>query len=196
MKNSIWNLKFLAACDGGGWVGSEAWFHVHGRLVCGKGLYGRRWLSCKALSLEGPRWKWQFPGTQTRTLSKTAWVTGSSTGGGLEPQKSRHCQRDLIGIHWLKDWDIWSLILRDSPMLYTGSHLPTCPPSSADTEPWVPRQAPLSMGILQARILEWVAMFFSRRSSQPRDWTQVSWLQVNSLPAELPGKLATLLHQN
>ena len=29
-------------------------------------------------------------------------------------------------------------------------------------------------GILQARILEWVAFPFSRGSSQPRDWTQVS----------------------
>ena len=31
-----------------------------------------------------------------------------------------------------------------------------------------------SMGILQARILEWVALPFSRGSSQPKDWTQVS----------------------
>ena len=29
-------------------------------------------------------------------------------------------------------------------------------------------------GILQARILEWVAIPFSRKSSWPRDWTQVS----------------------
>ena len=29
-------------------------------------------------------------------------------------------------------------------------------------------------GILQARILEWVAIPFSRASSQPRDWSQVS----------------------
>ena len=29
-------------------------------------------------------------------------------------------------------------------------------------------------GILQARILEWVAIPFSRGSSRPRDWTQVS----------------------
>ena len=35
-------------------------------------------------------------------------------------------------------------------------------------------QALLSMGILQARILEWAAMPSSRGSSQPRDWTQVS----------------------
>ena len=41
--------------------------------------------------------------------------------------------------------------------------------------PWtVAHQAPLSMGILQAGILEWVAMPCSRRSSQPRDGTQVS----------------------
>ena len=29
-------------------------------------------------------------------------------------------------------------------------------------------------GIFQARILEWVAISFSRRSSWPRDWTQIS----------------------
>ena len=29
-------------------------------------------------------------------------------------------------------------------------------------------------GILQARILEWVAISLSRGSSQPRDWTQIS----------------------
>ena len=29
-------------------------------------------------------------------------------------------------------------------------------------------------GIFQARILEWVSISFSRRSSRPRDWTQVS----------------------
>ena len=35
-------------------------------------------------------------------------------------------------------------------------------------------QAPLSMVVLQTRILEWVAMPSSRASSQHRDWTQVS----------------------
>ena len=35
-------------------------------------------------------------------------------------------------------------------------------------------QAPLSMGIIQARILDWVAMPSSRGSSQPNDRTQVS----------------------
>ena len=42
--------------------------------------------------------------------------------------------------------------------------------------PWtVACQAPLSMGILQARIMEWVAMPSSRGFSQSRDQTQVYW---------------------
>ena len=41
--------------------------------------------------------------------------------------------------------------------------------------PWtVAHQAPLSMGILQARTLDWVAMPSSRGSFQPRDQLQVS----------------------
>ena len=43
-------------------------------------------------------------------------------------------------------------------------------------------------GILQARILEWVAVPFSRGSSQPRDWTQVSLITGGFLPSETPGK--------
>ena len=40
-------------------------------------------------------------------------------------------------------------------------------------------QASLSMGILQARILEWVAMLSSRGSSQPRDRTLISYISYN-----------------
>ena len=43
-------------------------------------------------------------------------------------------------------------------------------------------------GILQARILEWVAVPVSRGCSQPRDKTQVSHITGDSLPAEPPGK--------
>ena len=43
-------------------------------------------------------------------------------------------------------------------------------------------------GILQARILEWVAFPFSRGSSQTRDWTRSPVLQADSLPAEPQGK--------
>ena len=42
--------------------------------------------------------------------------------------------------------------------------------------PWtVAHQAPLSMQFSVARILEWLAMPFSRGSSQSRDQTPVSW---------------------
>ena len=44
-------------------------------------------------------------------------------------------------------------------------------------------------GILQARILEWVAMPSSRGSSQPRDPTEVSTFQADSLPSKPPGKI-------
>ena len=41
--------------------------------------------------------------------------------------------------------------------------------------PWtVARQAPPSMGILQAGIQGWVAMPSSRETSRPRDRTQIS----------------------
>ena len=43
-------------------------------------------------------------------------------------------------------------------------------------------------GILQARILEWVAILFSRGFSWPRDQTCVSHIQADSLPSEPPGK--------
>ena len=44
-------------------------------------------------------------------------------------------------------------------------------------------------GILQARILEWVAYPFSSGSSRSRNQTQESpALQVDSLPSELSGK--------
>ena len=39
------------------------------------------------------------------------------------------------------------------------------------------------------RVLEWVVYPFSRGSSRPRNRTGVSWLQVDSLPTELSGKL-------
>ena len=45
---------------------------------------------------------------------------------------------------------------------------------SSFATPWtVAHQAPLSMGILQARILEWVVISSSRGSSRTRDWTHI-----------------------
>ena len=76
-------------------------------------------------------------------------------------------------------------ILSDSEILLgtwvkvkvTQSRLPLCDPMDDTVH-----------GILQARMLEWVAFPFFRGSSQCRDWTQVSRIAVDSLPAEPPGK--------
>ena len=43
-------------------------------------------------------------------------------------------------------------------------------------------------GVSQARILEWVAISFSRGSSWLRDQTQVSCIAADSLTSEPPGK--------
>ena len=64
--------------------------------------------------------------------------------------------------------------------------------------PWtVACQGPPSMGILQARILEWVASSFSRGSSWPRNWTRVSSTEgrffTNWVTREAPDSIKTCL---
>ena len=61
--------------------------------------------------------------------------------------------------------------------------------SNSLSDPWtVARQAPLSIEILQARILEWVAMPFSRGSSNPGIEPWFPTIQADSLPSESPVK--------
>ena len=53
--------------------------------------------------------------------------------------------------------------------------------------------------ILQAGVLKWVAISFSRGSSQPRDWTHVSCLlhwQMSSLPLAPPAEKAMAPHSS
>ena len=59
-------------------------------------------------------------------------------------------------------------------MFYMCSVLSNLAVSNSVTLWTVVHQAPLSMGILQARIVEWVALTSFRGSSQPCDGTQVS----------------------
>ena len=76
-----------------------------------------------------------------------------------------------VSLHWQVD-----LQCLGSP----PSTLFCCSIMSYSFIPWtVARQAPLSMGILQARILERVVMPSSRGSSWPRDWNHIfcgSWI--------------------
>ena len=82
--------------------------------------------------------------------------------------------RDSLGPppHHLSFWTLSSSpVLSNRNIMWKWSHsvmsdslwpLDCSPPSSS------------VHGILQARILEWGAIYFSRESSRPRDWTQVS----------------------
>ena len=58
----------------------------------------------------------------------------------------------------------------------------------------VVHEIPLSMGSLQARILEWVVTSFSRGSSQPRGQTGVSCSTCGFFTTEPPGKPIKILH--
>ena len=64
------------------------------------------------------------------------------------------------------------------PLQYSGleNSMDCCPPGSS------------LQGILQARALKWVAISFSRGSSQPRDRTHVSCIAGGLLLSEPPGK--------
>jgi len=68
-------------------------------------------------------------------------------------------------------------------VLITQSFLTLCNPMDST------QQAPLSKGILQARILEWVAMTSSRDLPNPGIKFRSRALQVDSLLFEPPGKV-------
>ena len=61
---------------------------------------------------------------------------------------------ELLGHEWVHE------VAQSCPTLYNPMD---CSPSGSSVH-----------GIFQARVLEWVAISFSRRSFQPRDWTRVS----------------------
>ena len=71
-------------------------------------------------------------------------------------------------------------------LLVAQSYLTLC-----DLMDWSPPSFSVH-GILQARILEWVAILFSRGSSQLRDRTWVSSIAGRLLPSEPSGKPTTL----
>ena len=69
------------------------------------------------------------------------------------------CLPNANGGCWLSHY---SKLLVNNLFVFICNPMDCSPPSSS------------VHGILQARILEWVAIPFSRGTSQPRDWTQVS----------------------
>ena len=85
-------------------------------------------------------------------------------------------------LKWLGERGTFSVVCVCVCVLVTQSCLTLCDPMDCNPP------GSSVCGILQARILEWAASPFSRRSSQPRDWTQVSYIVGRFLLSESPGK--------
>ena len=83
----------------------------------------------------------------------------------IDPDDVSNCLRTInIGCY-----NLWALVTSFSLCsCQTLSHVQLC--DSMDNNP----PGFFVHGLLQARILEWVAMSFSRGSSWPRDWTHIS----------------------
>ena len=74
-----------------------------------------------------------------------------------------------------EETEVWGCQIMLIVVIHHSSHYwPLLSPSVMSDTLQPMDQVPLSIGILQARILEWVAMPSSRGSSQPRDQIQVS----------------------
>ena len=75
-------------------------------------------------------------------------------------------------------------------VLRAGSAIQPCPTLCDPMHCSLP--GPSVHGVLQARILEWVTIPFSRGSSHPGTEPRSRALQADSLPSELPGRNRTL----
>ena len=103
----------------------------------------------------------------------------SGEGRGLRPWTSGSgTDSSTQGNPCASNSNSWWVLVAAEIFLSFVIYIMRVPSHSVESDsatPWaVACQAPLPMGILQARILEWVAMFSFKGSSHPRDWTQVS----------------------
>ena len=135
-----------------------------------------------------------FVSTQQTSSLWSQWRSSGAFQGVEETQKRWHCR----GIEMLRPWTEFFLVIilfsfLKKVSLYLLTHqqmwiwtwvmftiiemkwsefsqscLTFCDPMDCS------QPGSSVHGIFQARILEWVAISFSRGSSQPRDWTQVS----------------------
>ena len=106
------------------------------------------------------------------------WRDNPSEGVWREPLRVRDCPGKSILRNQHRWWWFSCSVVSDS------CDLMDCSPPGSSVH-----------GILQARTLEWVAISFSRGSSWPRDWTQVSciagrfftdWAKHRRAPGKIP----------
>ena len=102
------------------------------------------------------------------------------TRNSLQDRSRDVTEQDIANLIRLKPYQVafLSTTFKSSQSL---SHVRLCNPMDCS-----PRGSCIR-GILQARILEWVAISFSRGSSRPRDRTRSPTLQADALPSKPPG---------
>ena len=68
---------------------------------------------------------------------------------------------------------------------------------SDSATPWIVAcLAPLSVGFSRQKSLEWIATPFSRGSSQPSNWTQISCIAGGFFTVELPGNVNNFVNKS
>ena len=120
--------------------------------------------ACCLLRLTPQPWYFLHP----LHLCHVLWDPAQSSRALLvSQQKETECLTTHLSCIWVKILDRF----QGSPCL-EGEVTQSCPTLCNPMDCSLPGSS--THGIFQARILEWVAISFSRRSSQPRDLTQVS----------------------
>ena len=118
----------------------------------------------------GKNWEQEEKGeTEDEMVGWHHWLNGHESEQILgDSERHRHlvcCSPVAKSWTWLSSWttamSMWKALV--SQLCPTLCDPMDCSPPGSSVH-----------GILQARILEWVAISFSRGSSQPRDWTQLS----------------------
>ena len=93
---------------------------------------------------------------------RETWFQSLGWEDPLEKGKATHSSI----LAWRIPWTVSSMV--SQRVFHTCCLVPKSCPALCDSMDYIVH------GVLQARILEWVAIPFSRESSQPRDRTQVS----------------------
>ena len=125
------------------------------------------WYVCKINKKESQTWLGDRPGRDFKyCLVQHSWVPAVSTGcdtGHKSPDLYFQTLFILLGCcSWVmfKYWNDWKWKCYSLQSCLTLCKSMGCSPPGSSVR-----------GILQASILEWVSIPFSRGSSQPRDWT-------------------------
>ena len=131
--------------------------------------HAKSWLIGKDFDA-GRDWGWEKKGMTEDEMAgcEFEWTLGGGDGQGGLTCCDSWGRRESDTTEWLN----WTELNRDPNYNVLVKVTKSCPTLHDPMDFSLPGSS--FHGILQAGILEWVAISFSRVSSQPRDWTEVS----------------------